>query len=362
MAPSIPLTPIAYDALAGWGGDDHLAAFHAFRRSAVHALSKPYRASVLPWQPEDFAAAFAEAAEMPAPDRAGARTFFESHFAPVALGEEGFVTGFYEPQAEARTEPGATFRFPLYARPDDLVAVDESRSYPELAPGTRFARREGNGFVPYHDRAAIEAGALAGRGLELAWLEDRVDLFFIHVQGAARLRFADGTLRRVTYAAKSGHPFTGPGRVLVERGELSAGSVTMQSIRRWLADHPGRIDEILHCNRSFIFFREAPVADAALGPIAAAKVPLTPLRSIAVDRLIHMFGTPFFIRADEIGDGKPFARLVIAQDTGSAIVGAARADLFFGSGGEAGETAGVVRHPAEFFCLVPKDAARRLSP
>src|SRR5690606_18792813 len=149
-------------------------------------------------------------------------------------------------------------------------------------------------IVEYFDRGEIERGALAGRGLELAWLADPVDGFFIHVQGAARLRLPDGSERRITYAAQSAHPFTGPGRVLVEKGELAADKVTMQSIRAWFREHPDRVDEILWQNRSFIFFKEAPVDDPALGPIAAAKVPLTPGRSIAVDRLVHTFGTPFF--------------------------------------------------------------------
>jgi membrane-bound lytic murein transglycosylase A len=219
-----------------------------------------------------------------------------------------------------------------------------------------FARATPDGLVDYFDRESIERGALAGRGLEIAWLADKVDAFFIHVQGAARLAMTDGRSLRVTYAAKSGQRFTGPGGILAQTGEIPLQDVTMQSIRAWFRAHPERVDEILWQNRSYIFFREVPVDDPALGPVAAAKVPLTPGRSIAVDRLLHTFGTPFYIEAPTLtafGDEK-FRRLMIAQDTGSAITGPARGDLFAGSGDAAGEIAGVVRHAATFHALLPK--------
>jgi membrane-bound lytic murein transglycosylase A len=176
------------------------------------------------------------------------------------------------------------------------------------------------------------------------------------VQGAARLNMTDGSVRRVTYAAKTGHRFTGPGRILAELGEIPLEQVTMQSIRAWFDANPGRVNEILWQNRSYIFFREALVPDDSLGPIAAAKVQLTPGRSVAVDRLLHTFGTPFFIGSNSLTafGGAPFRRLMIAQDTGSAITGPARGDLFAGSGHAAGEIAGVVRHPADFYAFVPR--------
>lgn len=195
----------------------------------------------------------------------------------------------------------------------------------------------------------------------MAWLSSKVDAFFIHVQGAARLRMTDGSIRRITYAAKTGHPFTAIGKELVDLGEIPLAQVTMQSIRAWLAASPDRVDDILFRNRSYIFFREAPVDGTILGPIAAAKVPLTPGRSIAVDRLLHTFGTPFYIHAPSLtafGD-RPFRRLLIAQDTGSAIVGPARGDLFAGSGDAAGEIAGVVRAPATFYALLPNSLLER---
>ncbi|MGI6855607.1 murein transglycosylase A [Mesorhizobium sp. 1B3] len=351
---------ISFDDMPGWREDDPAPAFAAFRRSAVRSLEKPYRTGTLGVEAQAFAAAFAEARAVPELGSAPARDFFERHFVPHAVKpdgrDRGFVTGFYEPEAEA--SPGRTgrFRFPLLARPSDLVDVDDANRPAGFDPYLAFGRAAEEGIVEYHDRRAIEQGALAGKGLEIAWLADVVDAFFIHVQGAARLVMTDGTRKRVTYAAKSGHRFTGPGGILAELGEIPPADVTMQSIRRWFRDNPNRIDEILWRNRSYIFFREAPVDDDGLGPVAAAKVPLTPGRSIAVDRLLHTFATPFFIVAPTLGafGGGGFRRLMIAQDTGSAITGPARGDLFAGSGAQAGEIAGIVRHPADFIALLPR--------
>ena len=213
---------------------------------------------------------------------------------------------------------------PLLSRPADLVDIDDANRPAGFDPYLAFGRRTPTGLVEYFDRAAIEQGALAGKGLEIAWLADKVDAFFIHVQGAARLNMTDGTQRRVTYAAKTGHRFTGPGRMLAELGEIPLEEVTMQSIRAWLHEHPARIDEILWQNRSYIFFREAPVDDPALGPIAAAKVPLTPGRSIAVDRLLHTFGTPFYHRR-AVADGIRWKPVPAADDRAGHRLGDHRA-------------------------------------
>jgi membrane-bound lytic murein transglycosylase len=346
--------PASYRHMEGFGvntykmvnaeGATVLVKYHFHPRSgvasltAVEAASRSYRAGQLGISPDALGKSFgAVLAERPG----DARAFFERHFRPfqVEAGQtgRGFVTGYYEPTVAARREPSAEFSVPLYARPDDLVKVDEDNRPAHLDPAFAFARRTSAGLEEYFDRRAIERGALGGRGLEIAWLADKVDAFFIHVQGAARLRFPDGDEKRVTYAAKTGHPFTGPGGVLAELGEIAREAVTMQSIRAWFRANPHRIDEILHRNRSFIFFREAPVADETLGPVAAAKVPLTPARSLAVDRLLHTFGTPIHVSAESLSfGGTPFRRLMVAQDTGSAIVGPARGDIFVGSGDAAG--------------------------
>lgn len=364
----MPLSPLLRQAsfadLSGWAADDHAAAFAAFRRSARHAAEKPYKSGSLGIAAQAFADAFAAASVAFAVDAITARRFFEDHFVPFRIVPDapgsGFVTGFYEPEVEASAERTDSFTVPLLGVADDLVKIDDVNRPAGLDPYLAFGRKTPDGVVEYFDRAAIEAGAIGGRARPLAWLADPVDAFFIHVQGAARLHMPDGTMRRITYAAKSGQRFTGAGRVLVDMGEIPLEDVTMQSIRAWFRMNPGRVAEILHRNRSYIFFREAPVDDSSLGPVAAAKVPLTPGRSVAVDRLLHTFGTPFFINAPMLVafGNQPFARLMIAQDTGSAIVGPARGDLFAGSGDAAGEIAGVVRHSADFFALVPRSLAK----
>lgn len=340
---------LKFDDIANWRGDDHRAAFEAFRRSAFRSLEKPYRTGMFGISSDDLEPAFA-AARNGVDD---ARAFFERFFRPARIVADGFVTGFYEPVVEASPVRTERFRCPILSRPADLVDIVEENRPAGWDEGVALGRQTGAGIVPFFDRGEIERGALAGRGLEIAWLADKVDLFFIHVQGAARLMMTDGSERRVTYAAKSGHSFSGPGKILAERGEIPRKDVTMQSIRAWFAANPGRIDEVLWQNRSFIFFKDAPVDDPALGPIAAAKVPLTAGRSLAVDRKLHTFATPFFVEAPEMD----FARLMIAQDTGSAIVGPARGDIFGGSGDAAGEVAGVIKHAASFIMLVPERRA-----
>ncbi|MGH6860243.1 MAG: murein transglycosylase A, partial [Phyllobacterium sp.] len=273
----------------------------------------------------------------------------------------GFVTGFYEPEVAAAAFRSEQFTVPLLRRPADLVDVDDTNRPPGLDPSFAFARQGAAELAEYFDRRAIESGALAGQGLEMAFVASPVDAFFIHVQGAARLQMTDGSLRRITYAAKSGHPFTGIGKILLDRGEIAPETMSMQAIRAWLADNPGEAQALLWNNRSYIFFREADVADGSLGPVAAAKVPLTPGRSLAVDRLLHTFGTPFHVHSPALTafGGERFSRLMIAQDTGSAIVGPARGDLFAGSGDKAGRIAGGIRHDADFYALVPRSLLGR---
>ncbi len=351
---------VGFEDLPGWVADDHAAAFSAFRLSAVRYLEKPWKTGSLGVRLEAFEPAFAAARNFHPQSREEARRFFEDHFVPHRItpadGSQGFVTGYYEPVVQASSSRTDRFTVPLYARPADLADVDETNRPSGMDPYLAFARATPDGLAEYPDRAAIEQGELAGQELEMAWLESAVDAFFIHVQGAARLMMTDGSTRRITYAAKSGQRFTGPGGILVAMGEIPRDIISMQAIRDWFASNPDRINEILWQNRSFIFFRDAPVDDPHLGPIAAAKVPLTPGRSVAVDRLLHTFATPFYINAPDMkrfGDA-PFRRLMIAQDTGSAITGPARGDLFAGSGDAAGHIAGAIRHEADFFALLPK--------
>ncbi|NDV88397.1 transglycosylase [Aurantimonas aggregata] len=356
--------------LPEWAAADHGLAHAAFRRSAEQLVSGAFRTGTLGIAAAAFrdAAASALATER---DDAVARAFFEEYFVPLQIvpdaaatdGEHGFVTGYYEPVVEASAIKTPRFRFPLYVPPPELVKIDDVSRPPGMDPSFRFARRKSCGLLEEHpDRAAIEAGLLRGRGLEIAWLADPVDAFFIHIQGSARLELTDGRQMRVGFAAKSGHEFTAIGRLLVDAGELTLAEADMDGIRAWLAAHPERQRALFDRNRSFIFFREAAVDDASLGPVGAAQVPLTALASIAVDRELATFGVPYFIAASQLRiGGRPFNRLMIAQDTGSAIIGPARADIYVGSGFEAGRVAGRIRDAADFTVLVPPRLAESLA-
>ncbi|MEM6463689.1 MAG: murein transglycosylase A [Pseudomonadota bacterium] len=362
------MVPVSFQALPGWDADNLLDVIDGLVACAGYVREvKPYKTGAFGLQWSDFAAPM-EALEKQKPTSPEqARHFFEDNFIPLSIqpqgNDKGFVTAYYEPEIEVADRRTGDYQFPIHACPPDLIPLDEQNRPPEIEASFAFGRKSKDGIVEYADRRSIEQGFLDGRGLEIAWAKDRVDLFFVHIQGAARLRYPDGTIRRMTYAAKSGHPFTAIGRVLIDLGELQQETVSMQSIRAWLAQNPQRVNEILWHNRSYIFFRQADVEDPEAGPIAAAKVPLMPGRSLAVDRLLHTFGTPFYVQADDLThiNGAPFRRLMLAQDTGTAIVGPARGDIFIGSGAAAGEIAGMVKHDAAFFMLVPLQAAERLS-
>ncbi|PST17517.1 transglycosylase [Mesorhizobium plurifarium] len=360
------LEPVSFSELPGWTADDPAPVIASLRRCHRHVTAvKPYKTGSLGISVGDLLPAF-EAAGGEFADAESARAFFEGEFLPFRICPRekgtGFVTAFYEPEIEVRAQPDAQFRFPFYRRPSDLIDIDDENRPEGMDPYFAFGRLRDGRIEEYPDRRAIEEGFLAGRGLEIAFARSKSDVFFVHVQGAARLIYPDGARRRITYAAKTGHRFSAIGKLLVDRGEIDSATVSMASIRGWLAAHPDRVDEVLWHNRSFIFFREAPVDEEDLGPVAAAKVPLAPGRSLAVDRLIHTFGVPFYIASrtlTHLDGGHPFGRLMLALDTGSAIVGPARGDIFTGSGDEAGLLAGSVRNDADFFILVPRAAAAR---
>jgi membrane-bound lytic murein transglycosylase A len=355
------LQPIGFSDIPGWAEDDHSAAFRAFRSSAGLIVKTPPKTRSLGVDGAGLTSAARHA--LARPDELGredARLFFETYFYPHRIGAGGFVTGYYEPELMASRSRTADFSVPLYRRPDDLVDVGEANRPPGWDPEIRFARRTAAGILPFFDRAEIEAGALNGRGLELAWLRDPVDAFFIHVQGSARLRLLGGGTMRVAFDGKSGQPYTSIGRLAVERGILARDAAHKDGLEAWLKLHPEAGRALMRENRSFIFFRETELAEDE-GPLGAAGVPLTAGRSLAVDRFLLTFHTPIWVAAADLPDPdaptRPFRRLMIAQDTGSAIVGPARGDIFFGSGDRAGSLAGRVRHGAEMIALLPVPSA-----
>ncbi|MEA2916109.1 MAG: rane-bound lytic murein transglycosylase [Bradyrhizobium sp.] len=355
-------SPVAWADIAGWKDDDHLQAYKAFRVSC-----KPIAAQhQLPDEPKALGTSLRDpcraARALEISDGARAKAFFEEHFLPLRisrLGEgDGFVTGYYEPVIDGSRTQTDVYTVPVYRRPSNLFVRgfnQSSNGLPNKGPVFRkIGRRK---LVPYYDRAEIEDGAIAGRGLEICWLKNQTDLLFTQIQGSARVHLEDGSTIRINYDAHNGYPYTAVGRILIDRGIIPKEQMSMQKIREWMDQNPDGAKELRRQNRAYVFFREVQLSDKDEA-VGAQGVPLTPGRSIAVDKALHVYGTPFFIEGElpiESEQSKtPFRRLMIAQDTGSAIVGPARADLYFGAGVEAGKVSGRLRHNMHFVILVPK--------
>lgn len=290
------------------------------------------------------------------PDHETVRAFFESRFTPWRATQEdgsdtGLVTGYYEPLIRGDRRRTAQARHPLYAAPDDLLVVDLASVYPELRGLRLRGRLVGNRVVPYATRAEIESGRFAGT--PIAWANDPVELFFLQIQGSGRILLPDGSHLRVGYAEHNGHPYVSIGRLLIERGELKPGEASMQGIKRWGAANPDKLPALLAENPSFVFFRELP--STLTGPIGAQGVPLTAERSIAVDPRFIPLGAPVFLATTRPLSTRPLNRLVMAQDTGTAIKGGVRADYFWGFGDAAGEVAGRMKQRGRMWVLLPRD-------
>lgn len=365
--PELRLTPVDYGALPDWGRDNVAAAMPAlFRTCERFQTLDPARevgpgaigGTIADWLPV-CKAAF----EMSATGDAAARGFFETMFWPYAVSNaddpEGLFTGYFEPQLEGARQRGPGFEVPLYRKPEDLVAVDLGEFRGDLE-GDRIVGRVAEGTLkPYYSYEEIDEGALDGRNLELVWVADPIDAFFLHIQGSGQVRFADGGTMRVGYAEKNGRAFVAIGKLLLESGELPKDKVSMQSIRQWLRDHPDRARSIMYQNPSYIFYREVE----GDGPIGAQGVALTPGRSLAVDRKLLPLGVPIFLDttwpADTPEAGQPLRRLMIAQDTGGAIRGPVRGDVFFGTGEAALEYAGRMKQKGRYYLFLPRAVAER---
>ncbi len=364
-APAAPaaefrLTPARFADLPGWAADDQSAALPALKRScgriAAQDPARPVGPDGLAGKAGDWRPICAAAAQLPAGDAAAARRFFEARFRPWRAADrddpEGLFTGYYEPLLAGARTRGGHYVVPLMRRPGDLVEVDLGQFRPALK-GQRIAGRvDGGRLRPYADRAEIEAGALAGRGLELLWVDDAVDAFFLHIQGSGRVRLADGSVVRVGYEAQNGHAYVPIGRLLADRGQIPRDQVSMPSIRAWLAAHPAEGRRLMHENPSYVFFRELK----GDGPIGAQGVALTPGRSLAVDPGFVAYGLPVWLDAeDPVARGARIRRLMVAQDTGGAIRGPVRGDVFWGFGAEAAERAGLMKSRGGYWLLLPRD-------
>ena len=267
-------------------------------------------------------------------------------------------TGYYEPVYDARLAPDDVFTYPLYRQPDDLIRIDLSLFNGKFKGENIVARIEGNKVVPYYSRRRIEAErVLAGKGLEMAWLKDPLDVAFLHIQGSGRLRLPDGKELVVQYQASNGRPYRSIGRYMIEKGFLKHEEISMQAIRKYLTENPEALDDVLNYNPSYVFFQQAEN-----GPLGSLGVLLTPGRSVALDSRVFPKGALGFIvcqkpslnEQGEIFGWTKFSRFVVNQDTGGAIKGGGRADIFWGSGPYAELTAGHLRHEGELYILIKK--------
>ncbi|MBE9607528.1 murein transglycosylase A [Acetobacteraceae bacterium H6797] len=300
----------------------------------------------------DWRAPCAEAAALPPGDTAAIRTFFETRFAPEVAGE-GLLTGYDEPSLAGSLTPGPGYPYPLRGRPEDLVEVDIGTFLPDLK-GKRLAGRVERGrLVPYADRAAIEAGAIDDRSPVILWVADEAEKFFLQIQGSGRVELPDGGVVRVGYDAQNGRRYVPIGRLLIERGEMKREDVSRDSIVAWLKANPAKAQALMNENPSYVFFRRREGLSPDLGPLGSMGVPLTPGRSLAVDRAHWPMGMPFWVEGKDPVTGAPFRRLVVAQDTGGAIRGEARGDLFWGWGPDAHQRAGLAKDQARFIALRP---------
>lgn len=354
------LSPVAFEALDGFTRDSLDEALAAFRRSAVRIVTAETEQRPARQPPPGLVAASQAALEEANPE-----DFFRRWFRPFRLNRAGFVTAYYEPEVEARLAPEPGFETPILSRPPDLVTLNEAPLRLPTGETLTSARRAADGtLAPYPDRRAIEEEGAATGSRPIAFVRDAVELFLMQVQGSARLRLPDGASLPLTYDGRNGWPYTSIGRLLIERGITPAGEMSLETMKATLrrlgaaSGEPGR--KLMQENRSSVFFGIDASSDRQVGPIGGEGCALTPLRSIAVNRSIWCYGLPFWIETRVPWQDETEAkleRLMIAQDTGSAILGAARADLFFGAGDAAGRRAGLVRHPAEFTVFLPVDEA-----
>lgn len=365
----LALTPARFASLPGWADDRHADALPAFAETCERLRTMPAdrplgggeAAAPRAGRVADWLPLCAEAAAIAPGDHAAARAFFESRFRPWlaanAQGQPadpyGTFTGYFEPELTGSRRRRGAEQVPLLQRPPDLIAADLGDFAPDLA-GRRLAGRvQGDRLVPYASRAEIEDGALDRRRLELLWLDDRIDAFFLHVQGSGRVRLAEGGIARVGFAAQNGHPYVPIGRVLVERGAMTLEQVSMQSIRDWLRAHPAEAREVMRQNPSYVFFRELRGLEPDEGPPGAFGAPLTPGRSIAVDHAHVPLGIPIWLDTRDPTTQQPLRRLVLAQDVGGAVRGPVRGDLFWGWGAEAEQAAGRMRERGLWWLLLP---------
>jgi membrane-bound lytic murein transglycosylase A len=369
------LQPTTFAALSDWNATDVRKAYTAFAASCAKIVqrsdadrfggSEDY-GTVADWKPACNAAL--NSGDM---TDAAARGYFDRFFTPALAtndgNEIGLFTGYYEPELNGSRKRAGKFQTPLLARPEDLVMVDLG-AFRDTLKGERIAGRvDGSKLVPYAKRGDIVAGSLGTRAKPLVYVDDPVDAFFLQVQGSGRVKLADGSIIHVGYDGQNGYPYTGIGRLLVDRGAIPKEQMSMQAIRAWLDAHPGEASALMNENASYVFFKELPMNDPNQGAPGSAGVPLIAEASVAVDTKFHGLGAPMWIEAHAPADDATqpdvdFDRLVIAQDTGGAIRGPVRGDVYWGAGKRAESVAGRMAHKGKLYVLLPKAVAAKLKP
>ena len=343
----ITLTPVGFDDLPGWS-DDHAAEVAPVLATYCPTLVK---------RSQDWRGFCEQLTSLPTQNDAAARHLFEAYLQPMSVagaeGDTGLFTGYYQAELRGSRQRHGRYQTPLYMRPQDLVGVDLGAFKPEWN-GKHIAGKVQNGkLVPYDDRAAIENGHLAGRAKVLLWVDDPIDAFILAVQGSGRVRMTDGHDVYVGYDGANGRAYVSIGKILADSGAIER-PVTMPKIRAWLTTHPNRARQIMDSNPSYVFFKSMPTTAA----IGAAGHPLTPLRSLAVDPAFVPYGTLLWLDTTT-GSGAPLQRLMVAEDTGGAIKGAVRGDIFWGSGLEAENQAGSMQSSGKYYIFAPKSSNKQ---
>ena len=367
--PEFAATPVPYNTLTGWTDADAEGALDALLTSCATWSDRdadtpmhdtwPWYGTVGDWQH-----ACARLEERP--DTVGPIERLRTLFQPMHLtardsADTALLTGYYEPLLQGARQPTDRYDVPLRSTPPDIVEADLS-DFRTDAEGTLVGRLDGNRLVPYPDRQAINEGAIDEHNLEFLWVDDRIDKFFLQIQGSGRVELADGSVTRVGYAGQNGRAYRAVGRDLVEAGEVPAEEMSMQRIRTWMEEDDHRADTLMHRNPSYIFFQERTDLNPDEGPIGSQGVPLVAERSLAVDPDFVPLGAPVWLdgtaptAALEDTNAVSFQQLMVAQDTGGAIKGPLRGDVFWGSGDDAEVRAGRMQHPASWYVLVPRAA------
>ncbi|MCB5188949.1 murein transglycosylase A [Methylobacillus caricis] len=341
------LKPAAWDALAGFEQADLAKAWPAWLQGCTTMKNRQH------WQAACQAASLLPVSPTDAMVQSYFRQYFNVYQATNADGSDsGMITGYYEPLLKGSRTRSELYRYPLYGRPADLITVELASLFPELANKRVRGRLVGNKLVPYYNRAEIEGGMAPVQGNELLWVSDPIDLFFLQVQGSGLVQLNNGQEVHVGYADQNGMTYQSIGRTLVERGEMTLDKASMQGIKNWARSNPGKLQELLNTNPSYVFFRELPAG--LPGPLGSLGVPILGERVIAVDPKYIPLGAPVFLATTYPNSNTPLNRLVLAQDTGGAIKGGVRADFFWGAGEAAGQKAGSMKQDGRIWVLLPK--------